>query len=96
MEDINAEEVEQFSMPISSQFLMQSLAISTLLVLLIAVVFRLSRFPGLEGDEAWVGLRALTFLQDGFFSVHGMNWYTGAAFQWLVAADVFSIGCQCI
>jgi hypothetical protein len=83
---------EQLSVPISSRLLIQSLAISILLVLLIAAIFRLSRFPGLHADEAWMGLRALEIMQRGFFSVHGMNRYSGAAFPGLVAVTFSALG----
>ena len=79
-------------MPISSRFLIQSLAISILFVLLIAAVYRLSRFPGLHADEAWMGLRALEIMQKGFFSVHGMNRYSGAAFPELVTVAFSALG----
>jgi hypothetical protein len=78
--------------PISSRFLIQSLAICILLILLIAVVFRLSQFPGLHADEAWVGLRALEITQKGFFSVHGMNLHSGAAFPGLVSLAFSALG----
>jgi len=78
--------------PISSRLLIQSLAISLLLVLLIAAVFRLSRFPGLHADEAWMGLRALEIMQKGFFSVHGMNRYSGAAFPGLLTVAFSTLG----
>lgn len=68
-----------------TQLFVQFFAVDILAVLLIELVFRLSRFPGLHGDEARVGLQALEFMQNGLVSVHGMNKYTGALFPDLVA-----------
>jgi hypothetical protein len=38
-----------------------------------------------NADEAWMGLRALDIMKNGFFFFHGMNRYSGAAFPGLVA-----------
>jgi hypothetical protein len=63
-----------------------------LVILFINVIFHLSAFPGLHGDEAWVGLRALEIMQNEFFFVEGMNWYTGGAFPGLVAVMFSALG----
>jgi hypothetical protein len=83
---------EHFTVPTRSPVLIQSFVFSILIAFLIAGVFRLSRFPGLHADEAWVGLRAVEIMQNGFSSVHGMNRYTGAAFPGLVALTFSALG----
>jgi hypothetical protein len=83
---------EHFTVPTRSRLLTQTLAFSILITLLFAAVFRLSRFPGLHGDEAWAGLRAIEIMQNGFFSVHGMVHYIGAAFTGLVAVTFSALG----
>ena len=59
-----------------------------------ALFLRLPSFPGLHGDEAWVGLRALEQHANGMFTLRGMNGYTGSLFPQLVtlASSVFSQG----
>lgn len=54
--------------------------------LLFALTFSLESFPGLHGDEAWAGLRAIDILANGATSVHGMNTYSGGLFPQIVAA----------
>ena len=56
--------------------------------------FRLPSFPGLHGDEAWVGLRALEQHAKGFFTIRGMNAYTGSLFPQIVtlASSLLSPG----
>lgn len=56
--------------------------------------WRLGVFPGLHGDEAWVGLFALSLKERGLFTPHEMNTYTGAFYGWLVggAFDRFGVG----
>ena len=66
-----------------------------LLPLIIAIVIagllmRLDSFPGLHGDEAWVGLRALEQQARGMFTLRGMNGYTGSLFPEIVSL-VFSL-----
>ncbi|MDE2293052.1 MAG: hypothetical protein KGL53_13305, partial [Elusimicrobia bacterium] len=57
-----------------------------LLVLMAAALFtRLAAFPGLHGDEAWVGLFADRLRARGLYTPHEMNTYTGALYGWLVA-----------
>lgn len=46
---------------------------------------RLSDFPGLHGDEAWVGLYALRIIRGGLYSPHEMNTYTGPLYGWLLS-----------
>lgn len=54
------------------------------------LLVRLNSFPGLHGDEAWVGLRALEQQARGMFTLRGMNGYTGSLFPEIVSL-VFSI-----
>ena len=54
------------------------------------LLVRLNSFPGLHGDEAWVGLRALEQQTRGMFTLRGMNGYTGSLFPEIVSL-VFSI-----
>lgn len=77
-------------MPWSARHLPHLLALAILTLLLVELVWHLSSFPGLHGDEAWVGLRALEIREKGFFSIHGMTAYTGALFP-QIAAAAFSI-----
>ena len=57
-----------------------------------ALVFaRLGSAPGLHGDEAWVGLRALDVL-NGARPLTGMNDYTGPLHQYLIAPFVKIFG----
>jgi hypothetical protein len=53
--------------------------------LVFALSYGLASFPGLHGDEAWVGLFALRLRQDGLFTPHAINWYTGSLYGWLVS-----------
>ncbi len=59
-----------------------------------ALFFRLRSFPGLHGDEAWVGLRAVEQHARGLFTLRGMNGYTGSLFPEIVtwAASILSPG----
>jgi hypothetical protein len=59
-----------------------------------ALFLRLPSFPGLHGDEAWVGLRALEQQTKGLFTLRGTNGYTGSVFPQLVtlANAIFSPG----
>ena len=54
------------------------------------LLVKLNSFPGLHGDEAWVGLRALEQQARGMFTLRGMNGYTGSLFPEIVTL-VFSI-----
>ncbi|MGY8660841.1 hypothetical protein Q3C01_00550 [Bradyrhizobium sp. UFLA05-109] len=70
-------------------------ACAGLLAVIIAVVaaalsVRLNSFPGLHGDEAWVGLRAFEQEARGMFTLRGMNGYTGSLFPEIVTV-IFSI-----
>jgi hypothetical protein len=51
----------------------------------IGLCLRLETFPGLHGDEAWTGLRALAQQSRGMFTLNGMNRYTGSLFPEIVA-----------
>jgi hypothetical protein len=60
--------------------------------------FHLAQFPGLHGDEAWLGLFALRIRDQGLYSPHEMNSYTGSLYAWLLSwvftyfsPDVFSL-----
>src|SRR5579871_3616007 len=53
----------------------------------------LDTVPGLHGDEAWVGIRAHDILL-GARPVLGMNEYTGAVHQYLVAGLMWVFGCH--
>src|SRR5215472_3045281 len=64
----------------------QAPTLAILSLLFATCFFRIASFPGLHGDEAWSGLRALEIAQSGVSSVHGMTWYSGALFPSLVAA----------
>jgi hypothetical protein len=69
------------------------LLVATAMAVTTAALFlRLPSFPGLHGDEAWVGLRALEQHANGMFTLRGMNGYTGSLFPQLVtlASSVFS------
>lgn len=69
--------------------------VTTAMAIMTAALFlRLPSFPGLHGDEAWVGLRALEQQANGMFTLRGMNGYTGSLFPQLVtlASSVFSPG----
>lgn len=68
------------------------------LLLLLAVIIAalllfpyLSTVPGLHGDEAWVGIRADQILH-GAKPILGMNGYTGAIHQYLVAPLFYFFG----
>jgi 4-amino-4-deoxy-L-arabinose transferase-like glycosyltransferase len=51
----------------------------------------LDTVPGLQGDEAWAGLRAHT-LANGELSFYGMNVYTGPIHQWLLLPLLETLG----
>jgi hypothetical protein len=53
---------------------------------LVALLTRgLGTMPGLHGDEAWFGLRAVAIAAGRDLSIHGMNGYTGSLFPYLVS-----------
>src|SRR5438132_1477176 len=63
-----------------------------LLVALACVLcWHLGSLPGLHGDEAWVGLRAADILA-GARPIVGMNYYTGALHQYVVACCFLLFG----
>lgn len=49
------------------------------------VFYRLDSYPGLHGDEAWVGLFASRMRTLGVFTPHEMNTYTGPFYAWFVS-----------
>lgn len=53
---------------------------------LVALLARLSAAPALSLDEAWIGLFAERLRQNGPYTIHEMNNYTGALYGWLIAA----------
>ena len=53
-------------------------------VIAASLLLRLGSFPGLHGDEAWVGLRAFEQQARGLFTLRGMNGYTGSLFPGIV------------
>ncbi|MGV7214962.1 hypothetical protein [Bradyrhizobium sp. UFLA05-112] len=63
---------------------------ATIAVVAAALSVRLNSFPGLHGDEAWVGLRAFEQQARGMFTLRGMNGYTGSLFPEIVTMS-FSI-----
>lgn len=74
-------------MSFSAKALSRAGALALLAVLAIELFFHLAVFPGLHGDEAWMGLRALDFASGKPFSLHGMNNYTAAFFSEVVAGS---------
>lgn len=50
-----------------------------------ALLWRLSSFPAMSGDEAWIGMMATRVLERGLYTAHEMNYYTGALYPWLLA-----------
>jgi len=73
----------------SPVFLMISLAVAGL-YFSFWWLFRLDILPGLHGDEAWFGIQAVKYNEEGISSFHGMNNYTGIL-QSLMASTVFKI-----
>ncbi|MFA6004029.1 MAG: hypothetical protein WC881_08170 [Elusimicrobiota bacterium] len=66
--------------------------------LILLVSHNFAGFPGLHGDEAWVGVYGLSIRSQGLFSPHEMNTYTGPLYGWLLSKvftvlppDVFSL-----
>ena len=70
------------------------LVASAIAVISVGLFLRLQSFPGLHGDEAWVGLRALEQHAKGLFTLRGMNGYTGSLFPEIVtfANSIFTPG----
>lgn len=70
-----------------------ALALCILAIMAAALLVRLPAFPGLHGDEAWVGLFALRMRLRGLYTPHLMNTYTGALYAWVVKCffDVFGV-----
>ena len=60
-------------------------ALSLFAVLVALLAWNLDALPGLHGDEAWFGLRAIDILEGRSSSPYGMNAYTGAAYPYVVA-----------
>ncbi|MBI3548385.1 MAG: hypothetical protein HY078_04950 [Elusimicrobia bacterium] len=54
------------------------------------LAYRFSEFPGLHGDEAWLGLFSLRILDRGLYTPHEMNTYTGSLYAWFLSG-VFSL-----
>lgn len=71
-----------------------ALALGVIGLMTAQLFWRLGEFPGLHGDEAWVGLFALRLKERGLFTPHEMNTYTGALYGRLVEAafDRFGVG----
>ena len=74
----------------SSDIACAGLLASITAIVVAGLLVRLNSFPGLHGDEAWVGLRALEQQARGMFTLRGMNGYTGSLFPEIVSF-VFSI-----
>ena len=49
------------------------------------MLYRFAAFPGLHGDEAWTGLRALDHVDRGFFTLHGMRYYAGSLYPYVLS-----------
>ncbi len=74
------------------------MAVMGCIYVLALLSFNLTQFPGLHGDEAWLGLFALRIRDRGLYSPHEMNTYTGSLYAWLLSwvftyfpPDVFSL-----
>ena len=74
----------------SSDIAYAGLLASITAIMVAGLLVRLKSFPGLHGDEAWVGLRALEQQARGMFTLRGMNGYTGSLFPEIVS-QVFSM-----
>lgn len=48
----------------------------------VMMLYRFNSFPGLHGDEAWAGLRALEHVERGLFTLHGMRYYAGSLYPY--------------
>jgi hypothetical protein len=51
----------------------------------VMMLYHFASFPGLHGDEAWTGLRALEHSERGFFTLHGMRFYAGSLYPYLLS-----------
>lgn len=49
------------------------------------MLYRFASFPGLHGDEAWAGLRALDHMDRGLFTLHGMRYYAGSLYPYVLS-----------
>lgn len=74
----------------SSDIAYAALLASITAIVAAGLLVRLDSFPGLHGDEAWIGLRAIEQQARGMFTLRGMNGYTGSLFPEIVSL-VFSI-----
>ncbi len=68
-----------------SRFLEVAAAAAVFLYIAALVFYRLDAFPGLHGDEAWVGLFASRIRTLGVFTPHEMNAYTGPFYAWFIS-----------
>jgi hypothetical protein len=68
-----------------SRFISAALAASIVCIVAVNLCREIEAFPGLHGDEAWIGLRAIEQQIQGMFTLHGMNRYTGSLFPQLAA-----------
>lgn len=71
-----------------------ALALAVLGLLSGQLFWRLGEFPGLHGDEAWVGLFSLRLWDRGLYTPHEMNTYTGALYGLLIGPvfERFGVG----
>jgi hypothetical protein len=72
-----------------------SLRLATVVILMLLsleLFYQLPHFPGLHGDEAWVGIRALDIISGRSPSVHGMNLYSGALFPTIIGTAFHFMG----
>jgi hypothetical protein len=51
----------------------------------VMMLHRFASFPGLHGDEAWAGLRALEHTERGLFTLHGMRYYAGSLYPYVLS-----------
>ena len=69
-----------------------ALASAAVLYLLFLLTWNSAGLTGLHGDEAWLGLHGLKIQNEGLFSLHGMNSYTGSFYSGLLATVFRSFG----
>lgn len=67
-------------------------ALGVIVLMAVGLFVRLAVFPGLHGDEAWIGLFADRLAAQGLFTPHEMNTYTGPLFGELVRASFSFFG----
>ena len=84
--------------PLSMRRVWSCMAVLGCVYVMALLSFHLAQFPGLHGDEAWLGLFALRIRDRGLYSPHEMNTYTGSLYAWLLSwmftvfpPDVFSL-----